>query len=151
MSELPGLLALTFRAVIDQLHENLAAEGFSDVRPAHAFTFQYLSHRPEGVTAVELGEHLGMTKQAAVQLIDELTQRGYVERRPHPTDRRSRLIRLTQRGWFCIERMVFWSAEIERHWAGLIGADQLDQLQNGLREFVRDTATRRPVTLRPVW
>lgn len=151
MSELPGLLALTFRAVIDQLHERLAEDGFADIRPAHGFAFQYLSHRPNGVTAVELAEHLGVTKQAGVQLVDELTKRGYVERRAHPTDRRSRLITLTQRGWQCIGRMEFRSQEIENHLAKLIGSDQLEHLHNGLLAVVRDAATRRPVTLRPVW
>ncbi|GAB2960716.1 MarR family transcriptional regulator [Amycolatopsis acidiphila] len=148
--DLPGLLALTFRAVMDQIHEHLAAEGFDDVRPAHGFAFQYLSHSG-GATAVELAEHLGVTKQAAVQLIDELEKRGYVERRPHPTDRRARMVGLTQRGWQCIERVVAWSVDAEARWAGLIGAGQLDQLRNGLIEFVRDAARERPVKLRPVW
>jgi DNA-binding MarR family transcriptional regulator len=148
--DLPALLALTFRAAMDQIHEHLAADGFDDVRPAHGFAFQFLSHRA-GATAVELAEHLGVTKQAAVQLVDELEKRGYVERRPHPTDRRSRMIALTQRGWKCIERVVALSAETEARWAALIGTEQLDQLRNGLISFVADAARERPVTLRPVW
>ena len=148
--DLPGLLALSFRAVMDEVHERIANEGFDDVRPAHGFVFQLLSHRG-GATAVEIGEHLGVTKQAAVQLVDELVKRGYVQRRAHPTDRRSRTVALTDRGWRCIEHVVASSREVEQRWAELIGADRLADLRAGLDSFVADTATRRSVTLRPVW
>ncbi|WP_158886390.1 MarR family winged helix-turn-helix transcriptional regulator [Amycolatopsis anabasis] len=148
--DLPALLALTFRAVLDQIHEQLAAEGFADVRPAHGFAFQYLSHR-DGATAVELGDHLGITKQAAVQLVDELVKRGYVERRPHPTDRRSRLVSLTARGWRCIERFVALSEEAEDRWARLVGRERLDHLRQDLLAYVDDAARERRITLRPVW
>ncbi|TNC21417.1 MarR family winged helix-turn-helix transcriptional regulator [Amycolatopsis alkalitolerans] len=148
--DLPALLALTCRAVMDQIHDHLAADGFADVRPAHGFAFQFLSHR-DGATAVELADHLGVTKQAAAQLVDDLEKRGYVERHPHPADRRSRMVSLTARGWQCIDRFMTWSADVESRWATLIGAGQLDQLRGGLLEFVRDASRERQVTLRPVW
>jgi DNA-binding MarR family transcriptional regulator len=148
--DLPALLAMSFRAVMDQIHEQLATEGYDDVRPAHGFAFHFLSHR-SGATAVELGEHLGITKQAAVQLVDELEKRGYVERRPHPTDRRSRLISLTPRGWRCIERVVALSRQAEARWAELVGIDRLTQLREDLLTFVADASHERTVTLRPVW
>jgi DNA-binding MarR family transcriptional regulator len=148
--DLPGLLALTFRAVMDQVHERIAEEGFTDVRPAHGFAFQYLSVHG-GATAVELGEHLGITKQAAVQLVDDLVGRGYVERTAHPTDRRSRLIVLTAKGWRCIERVVAHSRDVETHWADLIGTERLAQLRNGLLAYVDEAARHRQVTFRPVW
>ncbi|PRX43575.1 DNA-binding MarR family transcriptional regulator [Prauserella shujinwangii] len=148
--ELPALLAVTFRAVMDHVHTRLAAEGFGDVRPAHGFVFQYLSFHPEA-TAVELGEHLGVTKQAAVQLVDELARRGYVERRPHPTDRRSRVVALTARGWACVERVTALWRETERRWAELIGEDRLGALREDLTALAADAAGGRPVPLRPLW
>ncbi|WP_020667876.1 MarR family winged helix-turn-helix transcriptional regulator [Amycolatopsis nigrescens] len=147
--DLPGLLALTFRAMMDQIHEQLAAEGFGDVRPAHGFAFQFLSHR--GATAVELGDHLGVTKQAAVQLVDELVKRGYVQRQAHPTDRRSRIVTLTARGWQCIERVVEHSKQAEARWAELVGEERIGELRAALTGFVTDAAHYRQVTLRPVW
>ncbi|MGQ0840161.1 MarR family winged helix-turn-helix transcriptional regulator [Actinokineospora sp.] len=147
-ADIPALLAMAFRTVTDQVHTRLAAEGYDDIRPAHGFVFQYLSHRP-GATAVELGRHLGVTKQAAVQLVDELEQRGYVERTPHPTDRRSRLVALAPRGWACIGRVTELWAETERHWADLIGANRLARLRADLGTIVADSG--QPVGLRPVW
>lgn len=148
--ELPALLALTFRLAMDEIHEQLAAEGFTGVRPAHGFTFQFLSHR-EGATAVEIGEHLGITKQAAVQLVDELEKRGYVQRRPHPVDRRSRLVSLTPRGWACIERVMARSRDLEAQWATIIGEERLGQLEADLKALVMVASSKRPVTLRPIW
>ena len=43
-----------------------------------------------------------MTPQAMGELVDELEALGYVERRPDPTDRRAKLIMLTDRGKACI-------------------------------------------------
>ncbi|WP_253888133.1 MarR family winged helix-turn-helix transcriptional regulator [Actinokineospora diospyrosa] len=148
-AEIPALLAMAFRTVMDEVHESLAAEGFDDVRPAHGFVFQYLSHRQAGATAVELGVHLGVTKQAAVQLVDELEARGYVERRPHPTDRRSRMVVLAPRGWACVASVVRRWNEIEARWVDLIGADQVDHLRADLQRIV--TASGQAVALRPVW
>lgn len=135
---------------MDRVHEQLATAGFGDVRPAHGFVFQYLSFH-KTATAVGIGEHLGITKQAAVQLIDELTKRGYVERRPHPTDRRARAISLTARGWECVERVVAAWADIEREWATLIGPDRLGKLHDDLATLTAATSGGRPVPLRPLW
>ncbi|ASR34422.1 hypothetical protein BAY61_04810 [Prauserella marina] len=146
---LPALLATSFRAVMDRVHEQLAAAGF-DVRPAHGFVFQYLSFHTTA-TAVDIGEHLGITKQAAVQLIDELTKRGYVERRPHPTDRRARAISLTARGRECVDRVVAAWTEIEQRWATLIGPDRLDRLHDDLTTLTDATSGGAPVPLRPLW
>lgn len=150
MADLPALLAVAFRAVMDNVHQQLAAEGYGDVRPAHGFVFQYLSFHPDA-TAVALGEHLGVTKQAAVQLVDELERRGYIERRPHPTDRRSRAVVLTARGWACIERVVALWQDVEQRWAALLGEERLDALRADLATLVRDTSGGDPVPLRPLW
>lgn len=151
MSELPVLLALAFHAMVDEIHERLSTEGFTDVRPVHGFAFQFLSHHQEGATAAELAQHLGVTKQAAAQLVDELTTRGYVERRLHPTDRRARMIVLTQRGWRCIERFLFFAGEVRDRWTEIAGADQVRQLESALGAFIRDAARDRSITVRPLW
>ncbi|GAA4498520.1 MarR family winged helix-turn-helix transcriptional regulator [Actinoallomurus oryzae] len=145
--EIPGLLGMAFHAIMEEVHVRLAEEGFGDVRPAHGFAFQYLSVRG-GATAVELGQHLGVTKQAAVQLVDELERRGYVERRPHPADRRARVVVLASRGWACVGRVVALWTEIENRWAGLVGADRLEVVRESLSAYV--TAAGSP-PIRPLW
>lgn len=55
--------------------------------------FQLLARTP--VTSSELAERLGVTKQAAGQLVDDLERRGYVRRDPHPAGGRRKLLVLT--------------------------------------------------------
>jgi len=65
------------------------------------------------VTHKRLGERLLMSPGAITAMIDRLERRGYVERIPNPQDRRSALVRITERGieeslrhlWPCIEGM----------------------------------------------
>src|SRR5271165_4151929 len=49
------------------------------------------------LTQRELGERLSITSGAVTMLIDRLERAGWVRRGPHPTDRRSVLLRLTDR------------------------------------------------------
>ncbi|MEY9878374.1 DNA-binding MarR family transcriptional regulator [Streptacidiphilus sp. MAP12-33] len=85
--------------LVQGIHDRVLAAGFDDLRPAHGFAFVRISFG--GATTGDLAEHLGVTKQAAAQLVDELVRKGYVERTPHPTDARARLLALTERGWAC--------------------------------------------------
>jgi DNA-binding MarR family transcriptional regulator len=104
MAEQPALqfsaLVLALAGELVQgIHTRVVAAGFDDLRPAHGFAFARISFG--GATTADLAEHLGVTKQAAAQLVDELVRKGYVERTAHPTDARARLLRLTERGWAC--------------------------------------------------
>ena len=79
------------RAAIDELHRRLAAAR-SPGRAAGAW-LRVPGHRGARTTASELGQRLGVTKQAAGQMVDELARLGYVNRGPDPADGRRRLVR----------------------------------------------------------
>ncbi|MGO4592469.1 MarR family winged helix-turn-helix transcriptional regulator [Leifsonia sp. 2TAF2] len=51
--------------------------------------------RAEGPTQQELATALGMHRNSMVAMIDDLEERGLVERHRHPADRRAYAIRLT--------------------------------------------------------
>ncbi|GIG70763.1 MarR family winged helix-turn-helix transcriptional regulator [Phytomonospora endophytica] len=146
--DIPGLMAMAFHAVMDTVHERLAEQGFADVRPAHGFVFQLLSHT-RGSTAVEIAAHLGVTKQGATQLLAELETRGYVQRMPHPTDRRARLVSLTERGWACVAAVVAEWRAIEEGWVELVGREGLEGVEAALRVIVGAAGGR--AVLRPLW
>ena len=97
-----------------RINDGVVARGFEG-RPAYGFAFTRLA--PGGATVTELAVHLGVTKQAASQLVDELVRKGYVERLPHPGDARARLIVLTERGWECTRAAEEAAAEAVRAWA----------------------------------
>lgn len=148
--QLPGLMGMAFRSAMDVVHARLAEQGYGDVRPAHGYVFQLLSHT-RGSTAVEIGAHLGVTKQGATQLLAELEKRGYVRREPHPTDRRAKIVTLTERGWACIGEVVAQWRAIEAEWAELVGEDEVSRMNAHLERIVGEAAKKGPVLMRPLW
>ena len=46
----------------------------------------------------ELAESLGIDRPNATTLVDSLEEQGLVRRRPHPTDRRAKLVEATRKG-----------------------------------------------------
>jgi DNA-binding MarR family transcriptional regulator len=133
------------RAAIDELHRRLAERGHPHVRPAHGYAFQAIG--ASGATATELGRRLGITKQAAGQMVDELVRLGYVARGTDPADGRRRIVTLRPRGVDCLRVSAEIFEELLGEWRAS-GADvdgavaalgRLDALYGG-----------RP-GLRPVW
>lgn len=128
--ELPLLLAGAFRAIIDDLHAELAQAGHPQARPLHGFALQAIG--PDGATLSELGRRLGVTKQAAAKTVANLEQVGYVRRVPHPQDQRAVLIERSPAG----EQMLALSAEIfgriRSDLAAQLGAARLSELEAAL-------------------
>lgn len=142
-TDLPYLLLSAARGLVDGIDAGVRARGFTDVRPAHGFAFTLLS--AGGATVVELARHLDVTKQAASQMVEELTAKGYVERRPHPDDARAKLIVLTDKGWSCTRAADEAAAEILRSWSDRIGDRRLTALRADLATLAV------PGRLRPTW
>ena len=148
--ELVALLATAWSIVVNDLQAELTKVGYGDIRPAHGFAFQLLA--PNGTTGNELAEHLGVTKQAASQMIDFLEAHGYVARQPHPTDKRGKLVVLTQRGWDCIKAVETILAKLEGRWSAVIGAERMGMLTTDLRRLILDSDSHIvSYRLRPAW
>ncbi|MFE6828630.1 MarR family winged helix-turn-helix transcriptional regulator [Streptomyces sp. NPDC057690] len=125
-----------------RINDGVLARGF-EARPAYGFAFTRLA--PDGATVTELGAHLGVTKQAASQLVEELVRKGYVERRPHPEDARARLVVLTERGWQCTRAAEEAAAEAVLAWVAVLGEGQV----RVLRDQLSCIAPHGPI--RPAW
>jgi DNA-binding MarR family transcriptional regulator len=61
---------------------------------------------PAGLTPTALFEAAMMSSGGMTARIDRLEKAGLVERRPHPTDRRATLVRLTEKGFDLIESIM---------------------------------------------
>jgi DNA-binding MarR family transcriptional regulator len=129
--------------LVDGIHAGVVARGFADLRPAHGFAFARLA--PSGATVSELAAHLGVTRQAAAQLVDELVTKGYVERHPHPGDGRAQLVVLTPRGWACTRAADAAAVDTVARWADAVGDGPLRACQAGL------AAIAPTGHLRPTW
>ena len=54
-----------------------------------------LTSSPEPMGVVELGDSLGIRSASATVLVDRLVAAGHLQRAPHPTDGRRRIVRAT--------------------------------------------------------
>jgi DNA-binding MarR family transcriptional regulator len=130
---LPGLLDLAFDTMIAEFRTELEKTEFRDIRPTHGCVFRYV--KGGGLRLTELAEHANMTKQSVGEIVDDLASRGYVERAPHPADRRAKLICLTERGEQAQAFGLRLFAEIERRWAERYGAERIAALRETLEEI----------------
>ncbi|MGI8475097.1 MAG: MarR family winged helix-turn-helix transcriptional regulator [Thermomicrobiales bacterium] len=129
--ELPLLLFVGFRSLIDQLHAELARQGHPDVRPAHGFAMQAIGR--DGTTASELGRRLGISKQAAGKTVDRLENLGYAARVDDEADGRRKSVRLTTRGIDALIRSAAIFEDLRMQWSKILGEERLRRLEADLR------------------
>ncbi|MFI7520165.1 MarR family winged helix-turn-helix transcriptional regulator [Micromonospora globbae] len=119
----------------EELFARLADCGHGLVRPRHGALLAYLDET--GVRPTELARLTAQHKQVVGRVLDELEELGYVERRPDPTDRRSKLVVLTERGRDEQAHADRILADIEARYAAKIGPERYEQFRNLLRELVQ--------------
>ena len=148
--DLTSLFLLSFSTAINELHDRLKELGFQDIRPVHGFIFSCIS--PDGATGIELAEYLGITKQAVSKIIDYLEKNNYVIRKTHPTDKRGKIIVLTERGSEVMKVKDEILTEIEQRWNENIGIERMQMIKEDLTKLVYETSEGKlPSKLRPVW
>jgi DNA-binding MarR family transcriptional regulator len=96
--------------------------------------------------------HLGVTKQAAAQLLDGLERAGLVERRADPRNHRARLAVLTAAGWDVVRAASDVWHQVEGEVRELLGAERFAALSHDLRRVAEHGGTLEPpLRLKPVW
>lgn len=106
------------------------------VRVAHTALFPHIDL--EGTRLTDLASRLGVTKQAAGQLVDELVEMGMLERAPDPADARAKLVRFTRRGKAGILDGIAVLKELEAELEELVGASNMRTVHDALTAIVRD-------------
>lgn len=95
-SDIPALLRSCRGAYGNTVAAMLAAAGFEDLPRNGPFVLGGMANH--GGSAVDMIRGLGVTRQAASQLIDTLVLRGYLSRQVNSEDRRRMDVELTDRG-----------------------------------------------------
>jgi len=131
---LAGLLKSTAEVVMSEFREELEQTEFADIRPTHGCIFRFVGD--EGMRLTRLAELANLTKQSVGEIVDDLTELGYVERASDPDDRRAKLIRLTERGIRAQRLGHEISARIEARLSDRYGADRVAALRALLEEIV---------------
>jgi DNA-binding MarR family transcriptional regulator len=130
-----ALLRIPMEAVRGRMLERLHEAGFSDFDATHTRVFQYPG--PQGMRPSDLAAQLGVSKQALNYQLGELEGMGYLERRPHPDDRRAKQVVLTERGIAAGLVMREAVAEVEADWTAALGAERFERLRALLLDLNR--------------
>ncbi len=91
-----NLLARARQSWIEQVRERMQEAGFPGYRQSDAWVLALLLQRPLAIG--QLGEALGISRQAARQMADGLVERGYATFGTDDADARRTLVVLTRRG-----------------------------------------------------
>jgi DNA-binding MarR family transcriptional regulator len=91
--------------------------------PKLMLALSYLRDRGGGPQQ-ELGEALGMDANMVVLLLNELEDRGYVERRRDPEDRRRHRVEITAEGQAALDRTAPGRRAIEEEILGALTAEE---------------------------
>ncbi|WP_435818937.1 MarR family winged helix-turn-helix transcriptional regulator [Micromonospora chersina] len=120
-------LAETFWAVARRLrHQSKRTLEPWEINPGHARALAVLM-RHGAVRLSTLAEHLRIAPRSATEVVDGLAERGLVERRPDPVDRRATLVALTGEGERVGEAIrVARAAEAEKFFGALDPADRAE-------------------------
>ena len=71
------------RVVADELGDAVACSGIDDMRAPFGYVIRALADRDRTLT--ELANLLGVSKQAAIKVVDEMEARGFLTRERTPT------------------------------------------------------------------
>lgn len=92
----------------------------------------------EGQSQQAIGEAIGAPASRMVAIVDELEQRGLVERRPHPSDRRVRTLYLTDDGRDLLAHGRKIATEHETELMRGLGKADRDRLVSLLQKLVEE-------------
>ncbi|WP_353471207.1 MarR family transcriptional regulator [Salipiger sp. H15] len=124
-------LARAWHRVVDK---RLAAAGLTDA------TWRPLIHLAEGgdgISQRDLAARISLDTSTLVRLLDLLSERGLIERRVDPLDRRARRIHLTVAGQAEVDRIRAMLLKAERELLADIGDEDLPVL---LERFAKISA-----------
>jgi DNA-binding MarR family transcriptional regulator len=114
---------------MDSLHE----AGFDDVLPGHLAVFQHPG--PDGQRPSVLASRTVASKQAMNHLLHQLEVAGYLTRAPTSEDHRSRVVRLTERGWDADAVIQRAFTRVDLRWREDLGEELYGRLAEGLDQL----------------
>jgi DNA-binding MarR family transcriptional regulator len=118
-----------------QIVDGVVGAGFPQ-KPSHSAVFAQI--KLEGSRLTDLARGANITPQAMGEMVDELEELGYVERRPDPSDRRAKLIVLTDRGRACVAAGISTISGIEERITQILGERGHRQLRSLLGRLLEE-------------
>jgi DNA-binding MarR family transcriptional regulator len=134
------LLGLARLSWVRKMANELEARGFPEYRMSDAGSVRFLLVAPRTVS--ELGELLGVTRQAARKVVTTLEARGYATIAPDPNDGRKLEVVLTGAGHAYGLAIVEVVASLNRALARRVAPEQLQAADAALRAVIDDETLR---------
>ena len=132
--DLAILIVAANRCLSDRLGDAVAEAGGAAMRPSFGFVIRAVA--AEQPTVTRLAQLLGVTKQAASRLADDMVALGYLERHADPDDRRRVQLRLSRTGERIRARARRESGAIEDELRERFGDAAVGHLRDLLADFV---------------
>lgn len=113
-----------FSDAMDRMHGGM--RGDMDMNASDLAAMRLLvvrEQRGEWVSPHQIAAHLSISTASTTKLLDRLTASGHLERRPHPSDRRARVVVLTDAA----------RAEFYRHFG-----ERMGRMREGMASFTDD-------------
>lgn len=150
-SEVPiaRLLAMAFRALIDELHLRLRERGHADVKTSYGFVLLAVRSRPKTVN--EVAELMGVSKQAASKLCEGMAAASYLRSAKNPDDARSKLFYATASGESLLETVEGIYTDLEAEWGAVIGECRVAALRRDLERVLREGHGGELPAIKPTW
>jgi DNA-binding MarR family transcriptional regulator len=107
-----------------------------EIRPAQYSVLVVIGENP-GLSQSDLARTLGIERARLVHMLDLLGKRGWTERQPAPSDRRSHALFLTRDGQKMLRKAKALAAEHEAHLTERLGAANRKLMLDLMREVWR--------------
>jgi DNA-binding MarR family transcriptional regulator len=130
-----ALLGRAYSQLGFRIVDGVVGAGFPQ-KPRHSAVFAQI--RPEGSRLSDLARGANMTPQSMGEIVDELEELGYVERRADPSDRRAKLVTLTNRGRACVAAGEQTIRGLESDIDAVLGPDGHAELRSMLEQLVAE-------------
>lgn len=130
------LLALARQSWIRRMDRELANRGFTEYRITDAAVVRRLRRGP--VPVGQIGDDLGVTRQAARKVVRALQQRGYASTEPDAGDARKLNVILTADGHAYASAITEVIAGLNRALAARVTPEQLAAADAVLRASIED-------------
>jgi DNA-binding MarR family transcriptional regulator len=136
------LLALAYQRFVEELREALADADVDALGRSDGYVFRALADRP--CTVSDLAGRLGISKQGAAQIVDDMQGRGLVVRRTDPDDRRARLVSLTDEGNRALAKAREFHRAFEQRLVAELGPGPVEGLVTTLEHVAGEDTLRDP-------
>ena len=142
IGQLLGRLLREFRV---ELFAPADEHGYPDIREPHLHIFGNVG--VDGVRLTELAARAQLSLGTTSELVSDLQQLGYLERRPDPADGRAKLIFPTSRGRQALSDAGDRVAEIEERWRTALGGEHFDDMCRTMHRLLAElTEERNPAS-----